>query len=47
MLSLPEEEQEHIRRAYFIEHKSIRTIAKGMRYGRGSVAKIIAVRDVP
>src|SRR5256885_790099 len=42
MLSLPEEEQERIRRAYFIEHKSIRTIAKEMRHGRSSVAKAIA-----
>jgi len=38
MLSLPEEEQERIRRAYFIEHKSIRSIAKEMKHGCGSVA---------
>ncbi len=33
MLPLPEEEQERIRRAYLIEHKSIRMIAKEMRHG--------------
>jgi transposase len=42
MLSLPEEEQERIRRAYFIEHKSIRTIAKEMKHGRSTIAKAIA-----
>jgi len=34
MLSLPEEEQEHIRRASLSEHKSVRMLAQEMRHGR-------------
>lgn len=37
------EEQERIRRAYFIEHKSMRTIEKEMRHSRRTIAKAIAI----
>jgi transposase len=36
------EEQERIRRAYFIEHKSMRTIAKELKHSRRTVAKAVA-----
>ncbi len=36
------EELERIRRAYYIEHKSIRAIAREMKHSRGTVAKAIA-----
>src|SRR6266516_7817091 len=42
MQQLSAEEQERIRRAYHIEHKSIRTIAKEFRHSRTTVSKAIA-----
>jgi transposase len=42
MQHLSVEEQERIRRAYHLEHKSIRTIAKEFRHSRTTVSKAIA-----
>jgi hypothetical protein len=39
MQQLSQEELERIRRAYHIEHKSIRTIAKEFRHSRTTVSK--------
>src|SRR5258708_24737959 len=42
MQQLSAEEQEHIRRAYHLEHKSIRRIAKEFRHSRTTVSKVLA-----
>ena len=42
MQQLSAEEQERIRRAYHLEHKSIRTIAKEFKHSRTTVSKALA-----
>src|SRR6266849_1813191 len=42
MQAVQAEEQERIRRACYIEHKSMRTIEKEMRHSRRTIAKAIA-----
>src|SRR5947209_10559003 len=42
MLPMQAEVQERIRRAYFIEHKSMRTIAKELKHSRRTVAQAVA-----
>jgi len=41
------EELERIRRAYHIEHKSIRAVAWEMKHSRSTVAKAIAEQSSP
>jgi DNA invertase Pin-like site-specific DNA recombinase len=47
MQNVQAEELERIRRAYHIEHKSIRAIAREMKHSRSTVAKAVAEQTSP